>query len=155
MNQPTDRDINLSIASDLHKDLYCSRPRGAAWEFYANLSDEELSAELARMSEKVEAQIDWEAQRRADNRRAFNRDVVKLMGDHNISRADAVRWLADAENCLRGRRVDVERLCWKFDLGYRFDPFTGEYPVTHKAPQSNGWTEFDEMAMGAYLTGLS
>ena len=47
---------NLSILSDLHKDVYGYRPRGK----YSDFTNQELEKEIDKLSEMLEAQMERE-----------------------------------------------------------------------------------------------
>jgi len=57
-NNSSDRDILLSIYSDVHKDVYGFRPRGAA--FPSDLSDEEIQAKLDDLQARLDAEMEEE-----------------------------------------------------------------------------------------------
>jgi len=57
-NNSSDRDILLSIFSDVHKDVYGFRPRGDA--FPDQCSDEEIQVLLDRLQERLDEQLQEE-----------------------------------------------------------------------------------------------
>ena len=54
-NSKEAREVLLSIYSDVHKDVFGFRPRGAA--FPDDLSDEEIQAKLDDLQERLEEQL--------------------------------------------------------------------------------------------------
>jgi len=89
-------DIHARNFSDLHKDAYGFRPRGAIVDAWLAMTSEELDAEEARMQTAVEDSMAEEAAREAANAVAFEAHIAKLMADFNIDRATAIRWDIEA-----------------------------------------------------------
>jgi len=54
----SERDILLSIYSDVYKDVHGIRPRGAA--FPSNLSDEEIQAKLDELDKQLQEELEYD-----------------------------------------------------------------------------------------------
>lgn len=102
------RQDNLSVLSDLHKDVYGYRPRGT----YSDYSDTEIEEEFEFLQEQLEAQMEREAQREKEDVKKFKTTVTKVMKYCNVDRKTALRYLADAEDNDLGSAMDIEGFLW-------------------------------------------
>jgi hypothetical protein len=89
--------IHARNFSDMHKDAYGFRPRGAIVEAWLAMSPWELDAEEARLQREIEISIEEDARAEAAAALRFEAHIGKLMADFSIDRADAIRW--DIEAC--------------------------------------------------------
>ena len=89
-------DIHARNFSDLHKDAYGFRPRGAIVDAWLAMTPAELDAEEIRMQAAVEDAMAEEDAREAANAVVFEAYIAKLIADFNIDRATAIRWDIEA-----------------------------------------------------------
>ena len=102
--------IDPQIFSDLYKSAYGFRPRGHEFDTASEARRQEIMAETQKAADEA-----FEAEQ-AEAEQAqvlFLQQVEKLMGDHDITREDAVRWLFQAEGS-----EDPESFA--YDLGILF-----------------------------------
>jgi hypothetical protein len=78
--------------SDLHKEAYGFRPGPAQYARWKAASKEELLAEEAYLLEAGQIAIREEAENEAGAAVRFEAHIGKLMADHRIDRATAIRW---------------------------------------------------------------
>lgn len=111
MNERTDREILLSMYSDVHKDAYGFRPRD--WDRVQALSDAEIQAECDELGEIAMEEFEREeANERASA--AALADIARNLADMNgIDISTAYRWLIEAE----GDHVDLEHFLWLSGVG--------------------------------------
>jgi hypothetical protein len=115
------RDINTAtksrdgdIYSDLYKDVYGSRPRGATF-----VSVEEFDADFERLAKRLGEQIDEDAIRQSANLEKFKERVAETMLLCNCDKVRAVEIIADAEGELENLEFySYERLEWYFDIKF-------------------------------------
>lgn len=115
------RDINTAtksrdgdIYSDLYKDVYGSRPRGATF-----VSVEEFDADFERLAKRLGEQIDEDAIRQSANLEKFKERVAETMLLCNCDKVRAVEIIADAEDEADAYKFyGAERLEWCFDLKF-------------------------------------
>ena len=115
------RDINTAtksrdgdIYSDLYKDVYGSRPRGATF-----VSVEEVDADFERLAKRLGEQIDEDEIRQSANLEKFKERVAETMLLCNCDKVRAVEIIADAEGELENLEFySYERLEWYFDIKF-------------------------------------
>ena len=96
--------------SDLHKDAYGFRPRGDLSAKSAAELDEIWLATQRALAVEMEAS---RASEEAGGKR-LSEELDKMVEDHGITRADALRWLMQAEGLEAGERGEVEHLCYLY-----------------------------------------
>lgn len=104
----------LQTISDLSKDAYGYRVRYD----YEAMSDEELSATWDRFYDDM---LVRDAAEKAAEESAWNEFVEytdRLMKDHGIDRATALRWDVEAMNAFNGDRVDIGYYCYLRGISY-------------------------------------
>lgn len=102
------------IYSDLHKDVYGFRPRGATF-----VSLEEFDADFERLAKRLGEQIDEDAIRQSANLEKFKERVAETMLLCNCDKVRAVEIIADAEDEVDAYKFyGAERLEWCFDLKF-------------------------------------
>ena len=101
--------------SDLYKDVYGFRPRGA-YESWLHMSDEEKQAEweylCGRLDEVIKEQKEYEAAAVVEFEKLVTKTIEAGAGD----RLTALRWIMDASDC----NGDWEFLCWHHRLPYGY-----------------------------------
>lgn len=97
MKERTHREELMDYISDAHKDAYGFRPRGYN---YPEMTDAELEAEAASLSEAVNREITRERVEEAKCREAWEASVSDTIKLGAADRETAVRWLLDAEGLL-------------------------------------------------------
>ena len=100
--------------SDFHKDVYGFRPRSmsdAQWN-----SEAWLEAAIAALT--VESKVVWEQEEAEEKARAraLEAKIVELIAVGAKTRANAIRWIADAEDV----NDDMEYLCFKLGVPYGY-----------------------------------
>jgi hypothetical protein len=85
----TRRESLLDSISEAHKDAYGTRGYSEA---YANDSEEELVAELERLSDAVVESIRSEAVEKLAAQKEWEKDIVSFIELGAKTRADALRW---------------------------------------------------------------
>ena len=118
----TSDDLHARNFSDLHKDAYGFRPRGAIWEAWLAMTPAELDSEEARMQRDVETAIEEELANEAANAVSFEAHIGKLMADFSIDRATAIRWdlqALDLTDDIKFYGLDLYR--HEYGLGYDYD----------------------------------
>jgi hypothetical protein len=98
--------------SDLYKDAFGCRPSSNMMQSFYSMSNDEQDAECSSLSERVSQRIAEEKAMQVEAVREFEALVLKTIVDGAKNRATAIKWLADADNCLD----DAEHFCWKNGL---------------------------------------
>lgn len=101
MVERSEREELLSYINDAFKDAHGFRPRGALWEHFTSLSVEELNEEADKLSTEIARQIKEEADIMAQNVITFEQKIADLIATGAGDRANALRWLFDAEGLLK------------------------------------------------------
>ena len=117
----TDSEHNMAFSfcddtySDLYKDVYGFRPRGAyvAW---THMSDEEKQKEWDFLCSRLDAIIDERKEEEALAIVEFEKLVGKTMTAGAPDRETALRWIMDASDC----GGDWEYLCFHCHLPYGY-----------------------------------
>ena len=107
-----------SVYSDLHKDAFGYRPRGAACEFK---SIEDFDAAWAYAQAELESVMDREAQAAIEAKKAFEKRVYDVMNVMPRStRRDAIRLVLDAQGISKAdiRHYGYEYADYDFGLKY-------------------------------------
>lgn len=117
MNSIAIRSAHDRCFSDLHKDAYGFRPGPHQFELWNSMNDEQLDAEEAYLYQAIQQSVreEEEAERRAAQQ--FEAYIAKLMADHSIDRATAIRWDMEAED-VQGYGLDGYR--YAHGLPYRY-----------------------------------
>jgi len=103
-----------NIFSDLHKDVYGSRPRYITFD-----SIEAFDAEFERLVVRLNEQENEDTIRQSANMDRFAKRVMETMELCNCDQRRAVAIIADAEGELEDYEFyGPERLEWKFDLKF-------------------------------------
>lgn len=82
--EPTQREIDLSVWSDLYKDVYGVRPRHEA--------PADLDAEFARLQAELEVVMAEERQTEVRNQKALKARLRVMMTQNNVDALTALRW---------------------------------------------------------------
>lgn len=101
--------------SDLYKDVYGFRPRGA-YEAWATMSDDEKQAEWDRLCERL---CEVMAAQKEEERHAiveFEKRVANVIAAGAGDRETALRWIMDASDS----DGDWDYLCYHCDLPYGY-----------------------------------
>jgi hypothetical protein len=106
---------DLSIYSDMHKDLYGMRPSEANWYRVNRLTPEQLEAELADMSKSIATQIDNEHNIELANAQQLKTAAETLASEQSVDIGTAYRWLMQAEGCCDAD--DIEHFIWMSGIG--------------------------------------
>lgn len=111
--------------SDLHKDAYGFRPRGAAYARWEAMTPAEKQAEWDYLCNVLERNQLEERRQELEAAIAFERRVEETIKTGAGDRETAIRWIKDAENVL-GDYDENDALCWA--VGLPFGYFTvGHY----------------------------
>lgn len=112
----TYREELLCLYSDLYKDVYGVRPRGSIEQgWMANADEEAIKTELDWLSKQLEAVMDEEAQRQAENAVRAERRIAETIAMGAGDRENAIRWLREAEMAH-----DNDELCWCLGVKYGY-----------------------------------
>lgn len=112
---------NDRCLSDMHKDAFGFRPGPEQYRRWATMTDEQLDAEEAYLQEAIGIAIREEAEAEAGAAVAFEAHIAKLMADHKIDRATAIRW--DIESCDLTDDVKIygmDSYCYEHGLAYGY-----------------------------------
>lgn len=101
---PTVRELDLCTISDMHKDAHGFRPNMAR---YNAMATGELHSEMVTLAGQVQASIDEEAQSEAVAVRKLTDTMHDMVETHGINRADALRWLAQADEVRFDNQQDI------------------------------------------------
>lgn len=110
-DQMTELEQLACTYSDMHKDAYGSRPRGAMPR-----TVEEYRVEMDTMQKIIEADIAREAEEQAADVRNFEAYVETTMTAHGCDRQRAIEYIMEAEEC----NGDSEYLCYRMNLPYDY-----------------------------------
>jgi len=99
------------IYCDMHKDVYGVKARWAKFD-----SIEQARAALDALSESLKLEMAAEAQAQANAAIAVEARIVDLIAMGAKTRADALRWLHDAEDT----QGDDDYLCYSLGLPYGY-----------------------------------
>jgi hypothetical protein len=107
-----------SVYSDLHKDAFGYRPRGAACEFE---SIEDFDAAWAYAQAELESVMDREAQAAVEAKKTFEKRVYDVMDVMpRATRRDAIRLVLDAQGISK---ADVAHYGYEYadyDFGLKY-----------------------------------
>jgi hypothetical protein len=108
--------VNDSLFSDMHKEVYGSRPGGSTYAHWYQMSEAELIAERDYLIAGCERACDEERQRSKLAAEHFEVVVAAVIASGAGDRATAIRWIAQSEGC----EGDYEHLEWRMgiDFGY-------------------------------------
>lgn len=99
---------DLSVYSDLHKDVYGFRPRGITIN-----SEAQLRAEFAFLNARLAVVEEEERQARLSAQKALKAHLRKLSADHGVDILTALRWDYEARDSW-----DWEGYCWDAGIGF-------------------------------------
>jgi hypothetical protein len=107
---------DLSVYSDLHKDVYGFRPRGHVFA-----SEAEFTAEFARLVVQLGEVIDEEHAAKVRAAKALKARLRGIIADHGVDAVTALRWDFDALG-LRGWG-DWGQYAFETGVSYKLDRF--------------------------------
>ncbi len=118
----------MSIISDLHKDVYGTRPHG----IYTNHTLEELRAEADYLSEENGRQMAEQKLREAETAKAFEARVAETIATGAGDRATALRWIFEADGIMETVEMYGGSYA-SYELGLPYRYFEVEFPSYPKA----------------------
>lgn len=107
----SDREILLSMYSDIHKDAYGFRPRD--YDRVALLTDEELGLECEELGKIAMEEFAREEQAERESAAELADLARRLASENGVDIPTAYRWLIAAE----GEYCDLEHFLWKMGVG--------------------------------------
>jgi len=118
-------EFDFSIYSDMHKDVYGTRPRD--FNRWISLTDEERTQEFDRLQESIDKDIKMEREREGLIISAFEDKIADLIKSGAGSREKAIRWYINGS-------IDDEFYCkdWDYVL-YHLNLPTWKYMEEFKA----------------------
>jgi len=109
--EPTQHEIDLSVWSDLHKDVYGFRPRGEP--------PADLAAEFARLQAQLEINEAEERKARLRNQKALKARLRIMMRENRVDALTALRWDYEALDAYD----DWGSYCFTADIGYALERY--------------------------------
>ena len=83
-----------TLLSDMHKDAFGTRPHGLYPEY---MTREEYDAERKRLQEAIKESIEEDERLYRESKQAFEDAIERTIKAGATSRADAIRWLYEAD----------------------------------------------------------
>jgi hypothetical protein len=117
---PTTYTFDERTISDLHKDVYGSRPGVLFWNQWKTVTDDQKQAIWDGLCTDLDQQL---AQEEADHGNAITRFedmVASSMAFGAQDRVDAIRWIEQAEGLNGSEYPPYEELEWQFGLPYGY-----------------------------------
>lgn len=108
---------DTDIVSDLHKDAYGFRPRGAFWQNWEASTEDEKQAEWNSLLEACQRAIERQREEEALAIVRFEKLLEKTVSRGAGDRETALRWIMDASGIDNG---DWEFLCYEHGLPYGY-----------------------------------
>ena len=108
-----------SIVSDLHKEAYFVRPREDFWSRWDVASQDEKQAIWDDLIDSAQETARLEKQREARQVAAFEARVTSTMESGAATRADAIRWIFQAEGMEDEQ--DAGYVCYCMGLPYSYE----------------------------------
>ena len=108
-----------SIVSDLHKDAYGCRPRGDFWSRWTAASQDEKQAIWDDLIDCARETARLEKQREERQVELFEVRVLFTMESGAATRADAIRWIIQAEGMED--EYDMGYVCYCLGLPYSYE----------------------------------
>lgn len=105
-----------NIVSDLHKDAYGFRPGESFWRNWAVFNPEQKQAMWDSLCDTLERETQYERERQERAEHDVEVRIQQLMSAGAKTRAQAVRWLDEAEET----NGDIEYLEYKLGLRYGY-----------------------------------
>ena len=102
-----------STFSDMHKDVYGSRPR---YKSIDEFTEEELIGELDFLDKQMEIEIAYQKEREEESVCFFETTVASVMELCGCVRYKAIKYLYDAEGDIQ----DWGHFCYNYGLPYNF-----------------------------------
>lgn len=123
MSKPaTIEDVDLSVYSDLYKDVYGMRPRTFTFD-----SLESYKAEMDRLVEELAEVEEEEAARQERAVTEWEAHIAEIMQMHNVPEATAIRWSMQAEGLDPSEMYDIEQYIYNNGL-----PWSSQAQLTEK-----------------------
>jgi hypothetical protein len=122
MMNETNYTYSDELVSDLHKDAYGFRPQLYFWEGWAAMTPDQKQVEWDRLVDLMTERDQEEQERQARAMLDAELELTRIMETvPGSTRADAVRFLADAEGCVhKNGFADLEELCYNLDLPFHY-----------------------------------
>lgn len=115
-NEISEREMNLSMYSDIHKDAYSFRPRD--WDRIRSMTDAELEEEIHYLSGIAAQEAEIEAKAEAEAEVELRGRHKALMDEQGIDAATAWRWILQAESTYENEMVqDLGYFVWNMRVG--------------------------------------
>lgn len=108
--------FDSDIVSDLHKDVYGSRPSNQFWANWTNGDNDHRQATWDSLLVSLKRVVAEEEQRRQEDIARFEALVTHTIDSGARDRATALRWIMDASDC----NGDWEYLCYQHGLPYTY-----------------------------------
>jgi len=108
--------FDADIVSDLHKDAHGFRPREAFWSRWDAADIDGKQAIWDCLIEDLDYQVALEKREQQESIAAFEILVSAIMGEYNVSRTDAIRWMRDADPMY----ADIEHFEWDNGLPFGY-----------------------------------
>ena len=105
-----------NVVSDLYKDAYGFRPRGAFWDMWNQMSNDEKQAEWDSLLNALELEMQREADAKIAAEQRWNENIRTVVEETGASEEAALRWLWDAEDISEPNSQDIESFVWQHDL---------------------------------------
>lgn len=104
------------LFSDLHKDAHGVRPGERGYAEWDASTPEQKQAWWDHLVESSRREDEYQQEREAKAVAEFEATVARLLSSGAKTRAQAVRWLVDAEDCEN----DLEYFCYRVGLPYGY-----------------------------------
>lgn len=109
---------DFDIYSDLHKDAYGFRPRGALAISFLNADEDRRRAMLDEASRDAAREAEFEREAQQAARDAFEARIADTIAIGAGDRRTALRWIIQAEDADIENDQDVEHVLWCLGLSF-------------------------------------
>lgn len=110
--------MDRSILSDMHKDVYGSRPGLEFWNRVERMTDAQVQELFAQLQSSVEDEILQEAVRELASQRVFEQSIQTWIDAGAGDRETAFRWMAQAEDLDLTAEQEAEHMLWRAGLAH-------------------------------------